>query len=61
MCTDASSGTAIVCRREAYPDIRTVDYWVGDDKSQRFPQSRYVPDSLGIRPYFPSLIFAMTE
>ncbi|EIM88069.1 beta-mannosidase [Stereum hirsutum FP-91666 SS1] len=25
---------------EAYPDIRTVDYWVGDDKSQRFPQSR---------------------
>ncbi|CCM04064.1 uncharacterized protein FIBRA_06223 [Fibroporia radiculosa] len=25
---------------EAYPDIRTVDYWLGGDKSERFPQSR---------------------
>ncbi|KIY73725.1 glycoside hydrolase family 2 protein [Cylindrobasidium torrendii FP15055 ss-10] len=25
---------------EAYPDIRTVDAWLGDDKSERFPQSR---------------------
>lgn len=25
---------------EAYPDIRTVDYWLDGDKSERFPQSR---------------------
>ncbi|KLO14962.1 glycoside hydrolase family 2 protein [Schizopora paradoxa] len=25
---------------EGYPDIRTVDYWLGGDKSERFPQSR---------------------
>ncbi|KAI0952282.1 hypothetical protein AcV7_008145 [Taiwanofungus camphoratus] len=25
---------------EAYPDIRTVDYWLGADKSERYPQSR---------------------
>lgn len=28
--------------REGYPDIRTVDYWLGGDKTERFPQSRYV-------------------
>ncbi|KAH9849972.1 glycoside hydrolase family 2 protein [Lenzites betulinus] len=25
---------------EAYPNIRTVDYWLGGDESERFPQSR---------------------
>lgn len=25
---------------QGYPDIRTVDYWIGDDKSERYPQSR---------------------
>ncbi|KAL6309741.1 glycoside hydrolase family 2 protein [Sparassis latifolia] len=25
---------------EAYPDIRTVDYWIGENKSERYPQSR---------------------
>ncbi|KAF7977660.1 hypothetical protein HWV62_3094 [Athelia sp. TMB] len=25
---------------EAFPDIRTVDYWLGGDKSERYPQSR---------------------
>jgi len=25
---------------EGYPDIRTVDYWVGDNKAERHPQSR---------------------
>ncbi|TRM61591.1 glycoside hydrolase family 2 protein [Schizophyllum amplum] len=25
---------------EGYPDIRTVDYWLGGDASERFPQSR---------------------
>lgn len=25
---------------EGYPDLRTVDYWLGGDKSQRYPQSR---------------------
>ncbi|KAI5124966.1 hypothetical protein M0805_007392 [Coniferiporia weirii] len=25
---------------EGYPNIRTVDYWLGNDKSERFPQSR---------------------
>ncbi|TFK55470.1 glycoside hydrolase family 2 protein [Heliocybe sulcata] len=25
---------------EAYPDIRTVDYWLGGNKAERFPQSR---------------------
>lgn len=25
---------------QGYPDIRTVDYWTGGDKSERFPQSR---------------------
>ncbi|KAI0089166.1 glycoside hydrolase family 2 protein [Irpex rosettiformis] len=27
---------------EGYPDIRTVDYWLGGNKAERFPQSRYV-------------------
>jgi hypothetical protein len=27
--------------REAYPNIRTVDYWTGGDVSERYPQSRY--------------------
>ncbi|KAG6861004.1 hypothetical protein C0995_005024 [Termitomyces sp. Mi166 len=26
--------------RQGYPNIRTVDYWLGGDKSERFPQSR---------------------
>lgn len=26
--------------REGYPNIRTVDYWLGDNKDERFPQSR---------------------
>ncbi|KAF4620078.1 hypothetical protein D9613_005220 [Agrocybe pediades] len=25
---------------EGYPDIRTVDYWIGENKAERFPQSR---------------------
>ncbi|PVF95284.1 glycoside hydrolase [Serendipita vermifera] len=25
---------------QGYPDIRTVDYWIGDDKAERYPQSR---------------------
>ncbi|KAH9483065.1 Beta-mannosidase B [Psilocybe cubensis] len=25
---------------QGYPDIRTVDYWLGGDKSERYPQSR---------------------
>ncbi|KAH9927208.1 glycoside hydrolase family 2 protein [Epithele typhae] len=25
---------------EGYPDIRTVDYWLGGDQSERYPQSR---------------------
>ncbi|CDO71388.1 Glycoside Hydrolase Family 2 protein [Trametes cinnabarina] len=25
---------------EGYPDIRTVDYWLGGDRSERYPQSR---------------------
>ncbi|PCH41492.1 glycoside hydrolase family 2 protein [Wolfiporia cocos MD-104 SS10] len=25
---------------EAYPDIRTVDYWLGGNKAERYPQSR---------------------
>ncbi|KAH7916082.1 glycoside hydrolase family 2 protein [Hygrophoropsis aurantiaca] len=25
---------------EGYPNIRTVDYWLGGDKSERYPQSR---------------------
>ncbi len=28
--------------REAYPNIRTVDYWTGGDISECYPQSRYV-------------------
>ncbi len=27
--------------REGYPNIRTVDYWLGGNKAERFPQSRY--------------------
>lgn len=26
--------------REAFPNIRTVDYWLGDNKEERYPQSR---------------------
>ncbi|KAG8986593.1 hypothetical protein FRB90_003901, partial [Tulasnella sp. 427] len=25
---------------QGYPDIKTVDYWVGDNKAERYPQSR---------------------
>ncbi|KAG8980228.1 hypothetical protein FRB93_009335 [Tulasnella sp. JGI-2019a] len=25
---------------QGYPDIRTVDYWTGDNKAERYPQSR---------------------
>lgn len=28
--------------REAYPNIRTVDYWTDGDVTERYPQSRYV-------------------
>ena len=28
--------------REGYPNIRTVDYWLGGDVSERHPQSRVV-------------------
>ncbi len=28
--------------REGYPNIRTVDYWLGGEKSERFPQSKFV-------------------
>ena len=28
--------------RQAYPNIRTVDYWMGGDASERYPQSRCV-------------------
>lgn len=31
-----------VDRRQGYPNIRTVDYWLGGNKAERFPQSRYV-------------------
>lgn len=27
--------------REGYPNIRTVDYWLGGNKAERHPQSRY--------------------
>lgn len=27
--------------RQGYPNIRTVDYWLGGDQSERYPQSRY--------------------
>ena len=32
--------------RQAYPNIRTVDYWIGGDASERYPQSRCVFESL---------------
>jgi hypothetical protein len=28
--------------RQAYPNIRTVDYWMAGDASERYPQSRCV-------------------
>lgn len=27
--------------REGYPNIRTVDHWLGGDRTERYPQSRY--------------------
>lgn len=27
--------------RQGYPDIRTVDHWLGGNTAERFPQSRY--------------------
>ena len=35
--------------RQAYPNIRTVDYWTDGDLSERYPQSRYVSVSLKAR------------
>lgn len=26
--------------RQGYPNIRTVDHWIGGNKAERFPQSR---------------------
>jgi beta-mannosidase len=26
--------------RQGYPNIRTVDYWTGENKAERYPQSR---------------------
>lgn len=33
---------SLTCHRQGYPDIRTIDYWIGGDKAERYPQSRYV-------------------
>ena len=38
--------------REGYPNIRTVDYWLGGDKSERYPQSRYALDFWNIGALF---------
>ncbi len=27
--------------REGFPDRRTVDYWTGGEKQERYPQSRF--------------------
>lgn len=32
----------VVSNRQGYPDIRTVDYWVGGNIAERYPQSRWV-------------------
>ena len=29
--------------RQGFPNVRTVDYWLGGDKTERFPQSRWRP------------------
>lgn len=39
---------ALMYSREGYPNIRTVDYWLGGDQSERYPQSRY--GKLNVRP-----------
>lgn len=31
--------------RQAFPNIRTVDYWLGGNKTERFPQSRFVSEA----------------
>lgn len=30
--------------RQGFPNIRTVDFWLGGNKAERFPQSRFVSD-----------------
>jgi beta-mannosidase len=30
----------MVIYREGFPNIRTVDYWLGGDQAERHPQSR---------------------
>ena len=30
----------LTLQRQGFPNIRTVDFWTGDNKSERFPQSR---------------------
>jgi beta-mannosidase len=42
------SKTHWLCR-QAYPNIRTVDYWTGGDVPERYPQSRYVHVSFSDR------------
>ena len=31
-----------IWKRQGFPDIRTVDYWLGGNEAERFPQSRLV-------------------
>lgn len=48
-CSDLVHKLAHSICRQAYPNIRTVDYWIGGDISERYPQSRCVFDSLNDR------------
>ena len=45
-CIQKSSARSIcptnLKKRQGFPDIRTVDYWLGGNKAERFPQSRSV-------------------
>lgn len=48
-CGDLVHKLAHSSCRQAYPNIRTVDYWIGGDVSERYPQSRCVYVSLDDR------------
>ena len=37
-----SALTKLSMFRQGYPDIRTVDHWLGGNTAERFPQSRCV-------------------
>jgi hypothetical protein len=47
-----------VSDRQGYPNIRTVDYWLGGEMSERHPQSRWIFRSSAFFFFFPDSLYS---